>query len=90
MGKLTASMEKIVKTLQEGHSQLSKASEQTNERLKQVFEEQLYCKRDEDCLDQDLNKLFNVYQNMKPQPQGHVLDNPYHQEDIKKDDLLKN
>ncbi|MBW0463543.1 hypothetical protein O181_003258 [Austropuccinia psidii MF-1] len=27
---------------------------------------------------------------MKPKPQGHVLDNPYHQEDIKPDSLLKN
>ncbi|MBW0560670.1 hypothetical protein O181_100385 [Austropuccinia psidii MF-1] len=27
---------------------------------------------------------------MKPQPQGHVLDNPYHQEDIKPDALLEN
>ncbi|MBW0473861.1 hypothetical protein O181_013576 [Austropuccinia psidii MF-1] len=27
---------------------------------------------------------------MKPQPQGHVLDNPYHQEDIKPDAFLEN
>ncbi|MBW0513572.1 hypothetical protein O181_053287 [Austropuccinia psidii MF-1] len=27
---------------------------------------------------------------MKPQPQGHVLNNPYHQEDIKPDALLEN
>ncbi|MBW0480590.1 hypothetical protein O181_020305 [Austropuccinia psidii MF-1] len=27
---------------------------------------------------------------MKPQPQSHVLDNPYHQEDIKPDALLEN
>ncbi|MBW0543641.1 hypothetical protein O181_083356 [Austropuccinia psidii MF-1] len=26
---------------------------------------------------------------MKPQPQGNVLDNPYHQEDIKPDALLE-
>ncbi|MBW0461754.1 hypothetical protein O181_001469 [Austropuccinia psidii MF-1] len=83
--KLTASMEKIVKNLQEGHAHLRKASEETNKRLNEVFEEQNHCKRDRDCLDQDLNKLFNVYHNMKPQPQGHVLDNPYHQEDIKPD-----
>ncbi|MBW0471196.1 hypothetical protein O181_010911 [Austropuccinia psidii MF-1] len=25
---------------------------------------------------------------MKPQPQGHILDDPYHQEDIKSDALL--
>ncbi|MBW0495057.1 hypothetical protein O181_034772 [Austropuccinia psidii MF-1] len=40
MKTLTDSMEKIVKTLQEGHAQLSKASEETNKRLNQVFEEQ--------------------------------------------------
>ncbi|MBW0499886.1 hypothetical protein O181_039601 [Austropuccinia psidii MF-1] len=27
---------------------------------------------------------------MKPQPQGHALDDPYHQEDIKPDPLLGN
>ncbi|MBW0472098.1 hypothetical protein O181_011813 [Austropuccinia psidii MF-1] len=27
---------------------------------------------------------------MKPQPQGHVMDNPYHQEDIKADAMLVN
>ncbi|MBW0512699.1 hypothetical protein O181_052414 [Austropuccinia psidii MF-1] len=27
---------------------------------------------------------------MKPQPQGHVMDNPYHQEDIKPDSILVN
>ncbi|MBW0478537.1 hypothetical protein O181_018252 [Austropuccinia psidii MF-1] len=27
---------------------------------------------------------------MKPQPQGHFLDNPYHQEDMKPDALLEN
>ncbi|MBW0503735.1 hypothetical protein O181_043450 [Austropuccinia psidii MF-1] len=83
-------MDKILKTLQEGHSQLSKSSEETNKRLILVFKEQNCCKRDRDYLNKDLNKLFNVYQNMKPQPQGHVLDNPYHQEDIKPDTLLEN
>ncbi|MBW0542040.1 hypothetical protein O181_081755 [Austropuccinia psidii MF-1] len=80
---LTASMDQIVKTLQEGHAQLSKASEETNKRLNQVFEEQHHTKRDRDFLDQYIKKLFNVYHKMKPQPQGHVMDNPYHQEDIK-------
>ncbi|MBW0555187.1 hypothetical protein O181_094902 [Austropuccinia psidii MF-1] len=70
-------MDKIVKTLQEGHAQLSKASEETNKRLNLVFEEQHHSKRDRDCLDQDINKLFNVYHNLKPQPQGQVMDNPY-------------
>ncbi|MBW0496468.1 hypothetical protein O181_036183 [Austropuccinia psidii MF-1] len=78
MKTLTASMEKIVKTLQEGHSQLSKAYEETNKILNLVFEEQHHGKRDRDCLDQDINKLFNVYHKMKPQPQGYVMDNPYH------------
>ncbi|MBW0460435.1 hypothetical protein O181_000150 [Austropuccinia psidii MF-1] len=87
---LTASMYKIVYTIQEGHDQLSKATEETNKRLNQVFEEKHHCKRDRDCQDQDLKKLFHVYQNMKPQPQGHVLENPYHQEDIKPDSFLEN
>ncbi|MBW0568253.1 hypothetical protein O181_107968 [Austropuccinia psidii MF-1] len=90
MKELTASMDKIVETLQEGHSQLSKSSEKTNKRLNLVFEEQHHSKRDRDCLDQDLNKLFNVYHNLKPQPQGHVMDNPYHQDDIKPDVILMN
>ncbi|MBW0581197.1 hypothetical protein O181_120912 [Austropuccinia psidii MF-1] len=85
MKTLTASMEKIVKTLQEGHSQLSKASAETNRRLNLVFEEQHHSRRDRDCLYQDINKLFNVYHNMKPQSQGHVMDNSYYQDDIKPD-----
>ncbi|MBW0547269.1 hypothetical protein O181_086984 [Austropuccinia psidii MF-1] len=88
MKRLTASMEKTVKALQKGHSQLRKASEEAYKRLKQVFEEQHHCKRERDCLYQDRNKLFNVYQNMKPQQQGHVLDTPYHQGDIKADAFL--
>ncbi|MBW0569226.1 hypothetical protein O181_108941 [Austropuccinia psidii MF-1] len=83
-------MDKTVKALQEGHSQLRKASEETNERLNKVFEEQNHCKRDRYCLYQDLNKLFNLYQKMKPQSQGLVLDNPYHQGDIKPDAFLGN
>ncbi|MBW0521105.1 hypothetical protein O181_060820 [Austropuccinia psidii MF-1] len=88
MKKSTASMEKIVKTLQERYAELGKASEEINKRLNQVFEKQHHCKRDRDCLDQDLRKLLNVYQNMRPQPQGHVLDNPYHQGEIKPDAFL--
>ncbi|MBW0584101.1 hypothetical protein O181_123816 [Austropuccinia psidii MF-1] len=90
MKTLTASMDKIVKTLQEGHAQLSKASEETNKRLNLVIEEQHHSKRDRDCLDQDINKLLNVYHNMKPHPQVHVMDNPYHQEYIKPDSMLVN
>ncbi|MBW0536570.1 hypothetical protein O181_076285 [Austropuccinia psidii MF-1] len=77
MKKLTASMDKTVKTLQEGHAQLSKASEEINKRLNLVVEEQHHSKRDRDCLDQDIRKLLNVYHNMKPQPQGHAMDTPY-------------
>ncbi|MBW0490549.1 hypothetical protein O181_030264 [Austropuccinia psidii MF-1] len=83
-------MERIVKTLQEGHAQLSKASEEANKRLNQVFEEQHHFKSDRDCLHQDLKKFLNAYQNMKSQLQGHVLDNPYHQKDIKPDAFLEN
>ncbi|MBW0460366.1 hypothetical protein O181_000081 [Austropuccinia psidii MF-1] len=90
MKTLTASMNKIVKPLKEGHSQLSKPSEDTNKMLKQVFEEQHHSRRDRNCLNQDINKLFNVYHKMKPQPQGHVMDNPSHQEDIKTDATLGN
>ncbi|MBW0515206.1 hypothetical protein O181_054921 [Austropuccinia psidii MF-1] len=90
MKKLTASIDKSVKTLQEGHAQLRKASEETNKRLNLVFEEKHHSKRDRYCLDQDISKLFNVYHNMKPQPQGHFMDNPYHQDDIKPDAMLIN
>ncbi|MBW0524923.1 hypothetical protein O181_064638 [Austropuccinia psidii MF-1] len=87
---LIASMHKTVKNLQDGHAQLRKASEETNKRLNLVFEEQHHIKRDRDCLYQDINKLFNFYHNMKPQPQGHFMDNPYHQDDIKPDAILMN
>ncbi|MBW0508150.1 hypothetical protein O181_047865 [Austropuccinia psidii MF-1] len=90
MKALTDSMDKIVKTLQEGHAQLRKASEETKKGLNKVFEEQNQRKRDRDCLDQDINKLINFYHNMKPQPKGHVMDDPYHQEEIKTDSFLKN
>ncbi|MBW0552989.1 hypothetical protein O181_092704 [Austropuccinia psidii MF-1] len=83
-------MDKIVKNLQEGHAQLSKASEETNKILNLVLEEQHHSKRDRNCLGQDINKLFNVYHSMKPQPQAHVMDNPYHQDDIKPDAMLMN
>ncbi|MBW0562249.1 hypothetical protein O181_101964 [Austropuccinia psidii MF-1] len=83
-------MDKIFNNLQEGHAQLSKAFEERNKRLNLVFEEQHHRKRDRDFLDQDINKLFNVYHSMKPQPQGHVMDNPYHQDDIKPDAMLMN
>ncbi|MBW0561579.1 hypothetical protein O181_101294 [Austropuccinia psidii MF-1] len=55
-----------------------------------VFEEQHHSRRDRDCLEQDINKLSNVYHNIKPQPQGHVMDNPYHPDDIKPDAMLGN
>ncbi|MBW0462328.1 hypothetical protein O181_002043 [Austropuccinia psidii MF-1] len=90
MKALTVSMDKIGKNLQEGHAQLSNTSEETNKRLNIVFEEQNHRKRDRDCLDQDINKLFNFYNNMKPQPKCHVMDIPYHQGGIKPDALLEN
>ncbi|MBW0539322.1 hypothetical protein O181_079037 [Austropuccinia psidii MF-1] len=90
MRKTQASLEQIVKNLQEGYAQLSKASEETNKRLNIVFEEQHHSKRDRDCLDQDINKLFNVYHNLKPQPQGQVMENPYQPDDIRPDAMLMN
>ncbi|MBW0525955.1 hypothetical protein O181_065670 [Austropuccinia psidii MF-1] len=81
-------MNKIFKTLQEQYAQLRKASEETNKRLNLVFEEEHNNTRERDCLDQDINKQFNVYHNMKPQPQAHVMDNPYYQDDIKPDAML--
>ncbi|MBW0561155.1 hypothetical protein O181_100870 [Austropuccinia psidii MF-1] len=87
---LTASMDKIVKTLQEGHAQLIKACEETNKILILVFKQQHHRKWDRDFLDQEINKLFNVYHSMKPQPQGHVMDNSYHQDGIKLDAMLIN
>ncbi|MBW0552308.1 hypothetical protein O181_092023 [Austropuccinia psidii MF-1] len=54
--------EATIKAIQESCAQLSKASEEKNKRLNQVFEEQHHCKRDRDFLDQDINILFNVYQ----------------------------
>ncbi|MBW0498072.1 hypothetical protein O181_037787 [Austropuccinia psidii MF-1] len=83
-------MDKIVKNLLEGHTQLSKACEEANERLNLVFEQQHHSKSDRDCLDQDMNKLFNVYHSMKPQPQGHVMVNTYTQDEIKPDAMLMN
>ncbi|MBW0482829.1 hypothetical protein O181_022544 [Austropuccinia psidii MF-1] len=87
---LTTSRNKIIKNLQSGHAKLSKASEETNKRLNLVFEEQHHSKGDRDCLDQDINKLFNVYHKMKAQPQGHVMNNPYQQDEIKPDSMLMN
>ncbi|MBW0534362.1 hypothetical protein O181_074077 [Austropuccinia psidii MF-1] len=59
-------------------------------RLNKVLEEKNHCKRDREYLDKDIYKMFNVCQNIKPQTQGNVLDNQYHQENIKPDDLLEN
>ncbi|MBW0519415.1 hypothetical protein O181_059130 [Austropuccinia psidii MF-1] len=90
MKKLTASMDKIIKNLQEGHAPLSKASGETNKRLNLSFEEQNHSRRDRDCLDQEIDKLFNVYHNLKPHPEGHVMENPYQPDDIKPDAMLMN
>ncbi|MBW0575593.1 hypothetical protein O181_115308 [Austropuccinia psidii MF-1] len=83
-------MEKIVRNLQEGHAQVSKASEETNKRLNLVFEEKNHSRRDRDCLDQHINKLFNVYHDLNPQPQGQVMENPYQPDDIKPDAKFMN
>ncbi|MBW0482491.1 hypothetical protein O181_022206 [Austropuccinia psidii MF-1] len=90
MKELIASMDKIVKTVYQGHAQLRKASEETNKRLNIVFEEQHHSRRDRDCLDQDIKKLFSVYHNINPQPQGYVMANPYYTDDIKPDAILVN
>ncbi|MBW0588566.1 hypothetical protein O181_128281 [Austropuccinia psidii MF-1] len=90
MKKLIASMDKIVKTLPEGHAQLRKASEETKKRLNIVSEKQHHSRRDRCFQNQDIKKLFNVYRNIKRQPQGHVKDNPYHPDCIKPDAMLVN
>ncbi|MBW0496491.1 hypothetical protein O181_036206 [Austropuccinia psidii MF-1] len=87
---LTASMERIGKHSQKQHAQLIKASEETIKRLNIVFEEQHHRKRERWCLHQDINKLLNVYHNMKTQPKSHVMDNPYHQQGIKPASFLEN
>ncbi|MBW0537800.1 hypothetical protein O181_077515 [Austropuccinia psidii MF-1] len=81
---------KTINTLQEDYTKLSKASEETKRRLNQVLEAQNNFKRGREYLDQDIDKLFNVCQNIKHETQGNVLDNPYHQEDLKQDDFLAN
>ncbi|MBW0555203.1 hypothetical protein O181_094918 [Austropuccinia psidii MF-1] len=58
MQKLTASVDKVVKILQEGHAQLRKASEEARRRLNQAVEEQHRCRKDRDSLDQYLKKKF--------------------------------
>ncbi|MBW0508242.1 hypothetical protein O181_047957 [Austropuccinia psidii MF-1] len=90
MTTIAASMDKNVKALQEGHAQLRKGSGEPNKRLNQLFEKQDLKKGDRDCLDQDISNLFNVYHNMKPQPQGHSMDNPCHQEEFKPNSILVN
>ncbi|MBW0478319.1 hypothetical protein O181_018034 [Austropuccinia psidii MF-1] len=55
--------EDTIEAIQESCAQLSKASEETKKRLNQVLEEQDYCKRDRECLDHDIKKLFNVCHN---------------------------
>ncbi|MBW0504958.1 hypothetical protein O181_044673 [Austropuccinia psidii MF-1] len=90
MKKLTASIDRIVKPLLEGHVKLSKASEETKKRLNMVFEEQHHSRRDRGFLDQDINNLFSVYHNMSPQSQGHVMDIPCHPDDIQPVAMLVN
>ncbi|MBW0582501.1 hypothetical protein O181_122216, partial [Austropuccinia psidii MF-1] len=73
MKKLSASMEKIVKALQEGHAQLNKASKENNKRLNLVFEEKNHSKRDRDWLDQDTNILFNCHHSPRSVPKDFDL-----------------
>ncbi|MBW0567455.1 hypothetical protein O181_107170 [Austropuccinia psidii MF-1] len=69
---------KTIHTLQEDYTELCKASEDTKRRPNQVLEEKNHCKRDSEYLDQDIDKLFNFCQTMKPQTQGHASENtPY-------------
>ncbi|MBW0476148.1 hypothetical protein O181_015863 [Austropuccinia psidii MF-1] len=81
---------KTINSLQEDYTKLSKDSEERKRRLNKFLEEQNHCKRDREYLDQDIDKLLNVCQNIKPQTQGNVLENAYHQEEIKPDSLLEN
>ncbi|MBW0530779.1 hypothetical protein O181_070494 [Austropuccinia psidii MF-1] len=79
-----------INTLKEAYTEFSKASEDTKRRLNQVLEEKNHCKSDKEYLNQDIYKLFNFCQKMKPQTQGHVSGHtPYHQEDIKPEALLE-
>ncbi|MBW0497402.1 hypothetical protein O181_037117 [Austropuccinia psidii MF-1] len=68
--------ENTIKAIQEICAELRKASEKTNKRLSQFFEEQYHFKGDRDLLDQDIIKWLNVCQQRKPQEQGHSFDNP--------------
>ncbi|MBW0495764.1 hypothetical protein O181_035479 [Austropuccinia psidii MF-1] len=76
---------------QEDCTKSSKASEETKIRLNQGLGRQNNCKRDREYLDQDIDKSFNLCQNIKPQTQGHVSGKiPYPQEDIKPNSRLDN
>ncbi|MBW0567532.1 hypothetical protein O181_107247 [Austropuccinia psidii MF-1] len=90
MRQTEASLEQIVKNLQEGYAQLNKASEESKKRLNILFEEQHHSTRGRECLDQDINKLFNAYHSLKPQPQGQVMDNPSQPDEIKPAAILMN
>ncbi|MBW0524818.1 hypothetical protein O181_064533 [Austropuccinia psidii MF-1] len=81
---------KTTHTLQEDYTELYKASEDHRRRLNQVLEEQNHFKRGREYLNQDIDRLFNFCQKMKPQTKGHVSGNtPYHQEHIKPNSLLE-
>ncbi|MBW0526278.1 hypothetical protein O181_065993 [Austropuccinia psidii MF-1] len=87
--ELTNLHEYTLKAIEKSCARLWKDSEETNKRPNQIFVEQYQCKRYGDCMRQYIKELRNVCQNMKPQPKGHALVNPY-QEDIKSDFLLDN
>ncbi|MBW0556027.1 hypothetical protein O181_095742 [Austropuccinia psidii MF-1] len=79
-------LQKTIHTLREDYNKLSKATEETNKGLNQVLEEEYYCRRDREYLDQDMKTLLDVFQNINPQTQGHVFGNtPHLHVDIKPD-----
>ncbi|MBW0470818.1 hypothetical protein O181_010533 [Austropuccinia psidii MF-1] len=87
-------------TLQEDYTKLIRVSETTNRKLKQVLEEQNNSKRNMRCinqrmedLDQEMNKLLNVFQKIYPQKQGNVtsrIHSQYQQEGINPNSQIEN
>ncbi|MBW0548769.1 hypothetical protein O181_088484 [Austropuccinia psidii MF-1] len=68
--QLTTLQQIKMQTLLEAYFKLRKASEETNKRLKKVLEKKYHCKRDRECMDQEMNKLLNVCRNMRAQSHG--------------------
>ncbi|MBW0567454.1 hypothetical protein O181_107169 [Austropuccinia psidii MF-1] len=57
--ELTTLQEAKINATKESCAKLIKTSEGTNKRLNQVFVEKCHCKRNRECLDQDINEFFN-------------------------------